>query len=213
MQQNMKTYLLPLLLLLLLSLNAFSQTQVLNITDPVTGIDIRSKSKVHLSTGPQKIEIVSSGNGNNYEISNQNGMLRIDGEATELNVTIPDLQRIEISGNGTITADSLIKAQNLRIDISGNGKIIMPLETQRLQTSISGIGKLQLSGSAQKVEMNVSGIGKFDALNFQANTCEANVSGSLKSYMDVTGTLDLNISGTGSFYYRSTPAQVNTSIS
>lgn len=208
----MKTYLLPLLLLLLLSIDSFSQT-TLNITDPVTGLDIRSKSKIHLATGPQKIEVLSGHDGNNYEISNQGGTLRIAGEATELNVTLPDLQRIEISGIGTITADSLITTQNLRIDISGTGKITMPLETQRLQTSISGLGKLQLSGKAQKVEMNISGVGKFDALNFQVNTCESNVSGSMKSYMDVTGTLDLNISGTGSFYYRSTPAKINSSIS
>lgn len=209
----MKTYLLPLALLLLLTFNAFSQNRTINITEPITGIDIRSKSKVHLSTGPQKVEVATDEEHDEYEITSQNGTLRIAGESSEVYLTLPTLEKIDISGVGTVTADSLITTDNLRIDISGVGKIIMPLQTQKLQTSISGMGKLQLSGSAQRVEMNVSGTGKFDALNFRTEKCDANVSGILKSYMDVTGTLDLNISGTGSFYYRTTPAHVNSSIS
>jgi len=209
----MKTYLLPLLLFILISLSANAQKRNLNITDPVTGIDISNKAKIYLATGPQSIEIVSNHENEKTEVRNQNGTLRISGDAAELYVTLPDLQRIDISGVGTITADSLIKTHNLLIDISGIGKLIMPLETQRLQVGISGMGKLQLSGTAENVEMNVSGNGKFDALNFHVTNCVANVSGITKSYIDVTGTLDMNISGTGSFYYRSTPAQINSSIS
>jgi hypothetical protein len=209
----MKTYLLPLLLFVLIALSTNGQTRNLNITEPVTGIDISSKSKIHLATGPQKIEIATTEGNEKSVVNNQNGTLRISGDASELYITLPDLQRIDISGVGTITADSLIKTRNLRIDISGIGKLIMPLETQRLQVGISGMGKLQLNGSAENVEMNISGNGKFDAINFRATNCVANVSGIMKSYMDVTGVLDLNISGTGSFYYRSTPAQINSSIS
>jgi hypothetical protein len=208
----MKNYLRLLLLFVILSSGSFAQNRELTFDGNITGIDIRNKAKVHLATGPQKVS-TSAAPSSSENVTLQNGTLRISGDVSDLYVTVPDLQRIDIAGVGTILADSVIKVKNLRIDISGIGKIVMPLQAERLQIGISGMGKLQLSGTGENVEMNISGNGKIDGLNYRTSNCVANVSGITKTYMDVTGVLDLNISGTGSFYYRSTPAQVNSSIS
>jgi hypothetical protein len=208
----MKYYLLPLLLFMLAAIHSDAQNREITGLEPFTAIEIRSKAKVHLTTGPHKVEVSSSTDSSDTKTTSADGVLKILGVG-DYYISLPELNKIDISGIGTVTADTVIRTSTLRIDISGAGKVVMPVEVDKLRIGIPGLGRVQLAGSANDVQLNISGNGKIDALNLRAGKVEANVSGMTKTYMDVTSALELNISGTGTFYYRTTPAQLTTSIS
>ena len=53
----MKYYLLPLLLFMLAAIHSDAQHREITGLDPFNSIEIRSKAKVHLTTGPHKVEV------------------------------------------------------------------------------------------------------------------------------------------------------------
>ncbi|CAN5524363.1 hypothetical protein BH11BAC2_BH11BAC2_04110 [soil metagenome] len=183
-----------------------------NTLAPFSKVSIRNSSKVNIHIGPQAIKIIE-GNPDEVKLSSENGTLIIKGMKSVLDVTIPELNAAEISGNGTITADSTIRSSNLRLDISGIGTMTMNVIAGRIQCGISGSGKLNLSGTADEMQLNISGTGKLYARELTLGKCEANISGVGKCYADVTNDLQLNISGTGAFYYKTEPPKIGTHIS
>ena len=89
----------------------------------------------------------------------------------------------------------------------------MPVDVSKLEVSIIGNGKLFLSGKCDILDVDISGNGNVDAKSLSANSCETNISGVGKNSVDVTNSLQLNISGSGSFYYKNKPANFETNIS
>lgn len=192
----------------------FSQNSEIRELAPFTKIKIKNNASVILKTGsPQEVRIESKNSLNQIETKSEEGSLSLDGPSATLYITLPELNSITISGVGKVRSDSTIRTNSLRISISGDGKVNLPIDVNRLEIGISGIGKLELSGKANTVETNISGSGKIEAADLQVSSCEANISGVGKCFMDVRESLSLRISGSGSFYYKTKPASINTNIS
>ena len=127
-------------------------------------------------------------------------------------VVVPALERIELSGYGSITADSLFAGDNLSLIVSGNGKITMPLQYDRVAADITGLGKIVLTGKAESLTMKISGSGKVDAAGLVVSKCIAKVSGVGKCTVDVRDELIADISGSGKVDYVREPARVESKI-
>jgi hypothetical protein len=194
--------------------NTNAQNSEIRELAPFSKIDVNDNAKIYLHIGsPQSVVVETDKNPEGIKTKSENGTLSIRGASSTIRITIPELNGVDIGGFGTLIADTVISSKMLRLTISGNGKITMPVNTEQLQVGISGFGILNLQGKAESMELNISGNGKINGQELSVNKCEANISGIGKSFIDVKNELELNISGTGSFYYKNKPAIVETHIS
>jgi putative autotransporter adhesin-like protein/outer membrane protein with beta-barrel domain len=164
-----------------------------------------SECSVRIETGKRPATVTT-------DISN--GVLTLNSDDfVNAYVTVKDLERIDISGNGKVETDSSITTKDLELIISGIGKIEMNLEAENLKTDISGKGSIELNGSAKNMSVDISGAGKVEADNFSVSRCDVNISGAGKSEVDVKDELNINISGVGSVNYVNEPAKISQHIS
>lgn len=207
------THLLLLMMFLLIGKISKGQDTITRELPSFDRIKILDNATVYLRTGAsQKVEIIGNSMPN-IRTTVEDGTLEVRGPHSTLLITLPEIKSITIGGIGKIYADSTIKTSSLRISISGSGKVEMPIETNRLEIAISGMGKINLRGIAENAEINISGSGKLEAANLRINNCETKISGVGKCYTDVRDRLDLRISGSGSFYYRTKPTALTVNIS
>jgi hypothetical protein len=118
-------------------------------------------------------------------------------ERIKINITVPDIRMIKLSGIDTLTMDNF-NNEKLTADISGVGKLTLKGATQNLDSRISGTGKMIYLGRAENLTLDISGCG-----NFQTSGCEfrkANISLSGTGKAEISGaaeTVTVNISGAG----------------
>lgn len=192
----------------------FAQSGELRNLPPFTVIKIKDNAEVYLRIGSsQEVRVVTEVSADITKTTVEEGVLSIHGPQASVYITMEKLEAIKISGIGKVIADSMISSPNFSISISGSGKVKMPVTTDHLKIAVSGMGKLELEGTANHVESSVSGSAKVEAINLKVNEAEANISGVGKFNMDVTESLELNISGSGTFYYKTKPKNLNTRIS
>ena len=139
-------------------------------------------------------------------------------------VRTPEVNSIELSGSGTITADTLvgdnvevkisgsgninanIKASLVDLLISGSGDMWLYAESQIAYSKISGTGNINLTGNSTNGDFNISGSGNINSYEFVQNELNSKISGSGNMYVNVVDYLNVQISGSGSVYYIGTPS-------
>lgn len=154
----------------------------------------------------------ANGNINNIASTTEDGWLIINGVNDDVIVTANTLVKIDISGPGSLETQETFKAGEIELAVTGSGKIEMDLQAVKVKAIISGAGKIELMGSADDLSVDISGVGKVDAEDMKVKTCNATISGSGKCLVDVTDELSSNITGSGSVYYVTKPAVLNTNI-
>ncbi|MBK7965074.1 MAG: DUF2807 domain-containing protein [Bacteroidetes bacterium] len=193
---------------------SFAQSEETRNLPAFSIIKIKDNAEVHVHIGsPQEVKIVTDNQLDKTETKVEDGTLSIQGKNATYYITLEKLEGIKISGIGKVIADSVVTAKDLTISISGSGSVSMPIDVDHLHLNISGMGKVHLEGTANIVESSVSGSAKVNAINLTTKDVEAKISGVGKFAMDVTESLALNISGSGTFYYKTKPTNLNTNIS
>jgi hypothetical protein len=180
-----------------------------------TKINLDGNAKIFIRQDSMHV-IRFGGSDNNFDVlsSIKNGTLTISGSPdNDINISLPKLEEINISGNGTVTGVSTFTVNDLKLSIDGDGKIIMDVDGKNINSRIAGIGKITLSGSADEVTLSIPGSGKIDALGLKTRKATANIPGIGKCMIDVTDELNSNISGSGTVYYKTLPKLRNDNIS
>lgn len=133
---------------------------------------------------------------------------------TKLNVyiTVKELNGAFVSGSGDIVSQNVIKADDFKSGVSGSGDIELELDVRSIESKISGSGNIELKGSASRAFLGISGSGKYLAEDFMVDDYEISISGSGRSSINVSGELDVRISGSGSVYYKGRPTGVNSNV-
>lgn len=138
-------------------------------------------------------------------------------KATEpviLNIHMPTLNNIDVSGSGDVNTLNAMQTNSIDLNVSGSGKInLNTLTTQQIKSAISGSGKITINaGTSNSLDSKISGSGDLDAINVMTQTVTTHTSGSGTTKVYATQTLDVHISGSGDVYYRGNPF-VNSEIS
>jgi hypothetical protein len=192
-------------------------------------ISLRVTGKLYLKQcSPQSVEITAkSSTLEKIETEVKDGKLIIKFEDSNffwrgfddneiiINITIPEIERLEVSGSGDILADGAIKTWELGLAISGSGDIkIAKLAATEVESSISGSGNIILAegGGAKSLSIAISGSGDIDTKGFEAKSVTVKVSGSGDSSVYATESLDVRVSGSGDVYYAGSP-EINSSVS
>jgi hypothetical protein len=118
---------------------------------------------------------------------------------------VKDLKKIDISGAGSIECDNL-NVESLSVDSNGVGSIKINITASDLEISISGAGKVNLSGEVDTQQLDISGVGSYDAKELVSKDCEISISGAGKAVVNVTQTLDIEMSGVGKVDYVGNPS-------
>lgn len=184
-----------------------------------TGIDLVQAGDVIFTQGATQT-VVANGHPNiidKIEKDVSGGVWAIDFERgcyddyeLTLNITVPDLNEVLLSGAGNITIGDFLDQGDLDLNISGSGVIFLNSfsGTQNLDVDISGSGEVQANSSfpsLERIDLNISGSGQFDGFLLETDECYIKVPGSGDSYVHVNEKLDVKISGAGNVYYKGFP--------
>lgn len=131
---------------------------------------------------PQLTSDVSDGT---LTLGTKDGATITTSEPITYDVAVKDLQGLELSGSGTITAAGL-SATDLRLEISGSGSVTV-------------------DGAADHQDVEVSGSGDYSAGSLASKDATVTLSGSGSADLAVSSTLDVTISGSGSVTYAGDP--------
>ena len=132
-------------------------------------------------------------------------------------ITVPDINKVFISGSGDVEVNNFINQNDLRLDISGSGNIILNdfEDSEKLEVNISGSGKIFGNSDftdLKRIDISISGSGTYNAYPIRTDDCNINISGSGNCFVYVSSMLNVNISGSGNVYYKGNPT-VTTNIS
>ncbi len=198
------------LFLMLFALFANAQKHI--TLEQFTAIDLRgSLNAVYKLDSAWAIEVPEDNVTTQWNLENKT--LVLNGAGSNIVVRSPDLEKINISGSGSLSAEDTMELHDLNIDISGSGKVKMNyVKAKNIEANMRGSGKIILGGSAQSLNANLAGSGKIITHKLNVDRSEVNVSGSGTASVWVSDSLTANIAGSGNLYYVSSPRTINQAI-
>ena len=181
-----------------------------------TRIDMRTAAKVVLTIGDvEEVTVTADDNLQTLiRTTVENGWLVIDNPDNQnykpstpiaVEITIPVLSEITLSGAGDIIASS-VDTDSLVVNLRGAGNItITGLNAASLAVNINGAGDLLMTGRVNEQVVTISGAGDYQAAELSSTDAVITVSGAGNAFVSVNGTLGANISGAGDITYGGSP--------
>ena len=166
-------------------------------------VDILTKSdliKIKTEVTNGKLVIYADEN-----ISNANDITYI--------VTTPKFQKLQVANSGIASLKyNFDPNTNLELEVSGSGSIEAqtPIQVEKVTGAVSGSGNIKLSGETNTLNANVTGSGSINAFSLNTKKAKANVSGSGNIECNVFSSLDATISGSGNISYKGNPGVYST---
>lgn len=186
-------------------------------------LDLAISATVHLRQGgSQSLElegdaddlekIITEVSGSELKIKTRPGSWNI-GRVT-VYLTMEQIEDLNISGSGSIKAETGIKSNNLSMVISGSGSINIPdLSVQRVSSVISGSGNISYAGNSTTNDSKivVTGSGNVNAEGLGSNNANITITGSGDCKVNANEKLDVQITGSGSVFYKG-KALINANV-
>ena len=143
-----------------------------------------------------------------------NSMRRLDSpEGIIINIPVKNLRKLSCSGAAEVSPTNPLQTTELDINLSGAGKLDLMIDAERISLDVSGATLVYLEGAAQSLEVNLSGAGSLEAAELEVEDCLARISGVGKILVNVSGTLDAEVSGLGKVEYVGEPESVKGDVS
>jgi hypothetical protein len=114
-----------------------------------------------------------------------------------------DFQLVE-SGASTLEVD--IQAGNTTINNSGASKTTGLLRAQDIDVEVSGASSVDLEGSGNNLKLTASGASTANLPDFALQNANVNFSGASRGTINVTGSLDVELSGASALNYSGNPS-------
>ena len=136
--------------------------------------------------------------------------------AKKAEITMPDLNKLILSGASKGTAEGFSNSDQFVLGISGASYLEMTnINVGDLDINVSGASRLDARGTGNNLVSLVSGASNIDLSNFVVNNVDIDISGASKATINTAGILDANISGASTLEYLGEPTlgTINTSDS
>jgi len=136
-------------------------------------------------------------------------------EKVTINLTMPELEGLSVSGSGKANIMDPVEADYLSLSVSGSGKLITAdLNVDNFDSAISGSGDIILGsgGSIDTGEISISGSGGFSGEGIEIDDLEVSISGSGNCRCRAGDSLEARVSGSGNVIYLGNP-KVNARVS
>lgn len=126
----------------------------------------------------------------------------------EVYLYTPELTAINLSGSGSIECEAF-NCNKAEVMVSGSGSVECHFHAISMEARVSGSGGIEIEGEAENADLHISGSGRINARELELGKCNAYISGSGSTYVDVDDFIEAWISGSGCVYYRGNPAIVS----
>ncbi len=126
-------------------------------------------------------------------------------ETIEAEITMPFLDELDLSGATRADISGFISDHNLDIHLSGASRVFGTIVASDADFDISGASKLNLEGSVENLKVKASGASDADLRDFAVENVDISLSGASDGTVNLTGTLDADISGASKLWYYGNP--------
>lgn len=150
----------------------------------------------------------------------------------KLDVTMPVLTYLELSGASKGTALGFRSSEDFRLHVSGASDLEMDIESHYFTADISGASKvtgrliatdcdidlsgasrISLTGSGGDIRLDCSGASTVDMADFSVDNADIDFSGASSGSLVVNGRLDVELSGASTLEYYGNPTMGKSDIS
>jgi hypothetical protein len=208
-----------LLTMILSDSSAFGQNRETRNVKDFTRVNFGVAGNLFIKIGPQfslviegddKIidDIETEVSGGRLVIRKENHRMSFNDEKVTVNLTMPELEGLGVSGSGKAQILDPVESDDLDLSVSGSGKLMTSdLNVDRLDCGISGSGNIILGskGNIDNGDISISGSGNFSGENIEIDHLEISVSGSGNCVCRAGDTLKASVSGSGNISYLGNP--------
>ena len=174
-------------------------------TATFTRIDVSGAISVELTQGKScTVEVVPETAKDLVHIEVTNGTLHLSNEFNKrsnksesmvVKVTMPNLERLDMSGATNLVSTSPFDSKSLVIDMTGASDLKLKVNGSTLKATISGASDLKLEGSCEVMDLDVSGAAQANL--FELKTQKAKVGNSGAGHVEVSISERLVVDGSG----------------
>jgi hypothetical protein len=144
------------------------------------------------------------------EITSESARISISGASSVSMRGKINIADYELSGASNAVINQEIST--LSVKCSGASKIDFKGSIASLDLKLSGSSEAKLKGSGEEIRTQISGASKLIAVEFAANEAYITISGVSKAVVNVSKTLEAEISGSSHLEYKGSPVINNVSV-
>lgn len=120
-------------------------------------------------------------------------------------ITMPDLHEIDLSGGSRASITGFSSSHDLLVRLSGGSGVAGDIMTGNVDFDLSGGSQVNLEGTANDLRVKGSGGSHLSLESFPVNNADIHLSGGGSATVNVTGILDVNLSGGSEVIYIGKP--------
>ncbi len=188
-----------------------------------TRVEAQSGFQIEVSQSSTfSIEITADDNVHEFievEKSGETLVIRLRGNrfyhsvTLEAKITLPELHKIELSGGSQATITGFSSSHDFEIEMSGGSQLSGDISAGDANFELSGGSQVTLEGEGDDLVIDASGGSQLDLEDFAVDDAEIHISGGGRATVNVSGTLDVDLSGGSRVIYVGEPTEVNIEAS
>ena len=128
----------------------------------------------------------------------------INVQRVRINITMPNLDRIEANGVGSVKFDEFA-TNSMDIDLRGPVKATGVVNSRNLSVNLTGKSELDVSGRVSNLDADVQLASKLRAYNLEAGDAVVEVNGASSAKVHVTNSLEMEEGMASDIDYRGDP--------
>jgi hypothetical protein len=131
----------------------------------------------------------------------------------EAKITMPELYKLELSGGSQASISGFSSSHDFEADMSGGSQLSGDITAGDAEFELSGGSQVTLEGEADDLVIDASGGSHFDLEDFPVDNATIHLSGGGEATVNVSGTLDVDLSGGSRVIYVGEPTDINIEAS
>ncbi len=197
-------------------------TETFNFSD-FTRVEAQSGFQIEVTQSSTfSIEITADDNIHQYievEKSGETLGIRLRGNrfyhsvTIEAKITMPELYKIELSGGSQASVTGFSSSHDFEAEMSGGSQLSGDITSGDADFELSGGSQVNLEGEADDLVIDASGGSQLDLEDFPVDDANIHLSGGGRATVNVSGILDVDLSGGSRVIYVGEPTQVNIEAS
>lgn len=120
-------------------------------------------------------------------------------------ITMPNIESIDLSGGSRCEITGFTSGEDFSASLSGGSRLTGDLRSSDMDLNLSGGSRVELVGSGKNLKIESSGGSTVTLDTFPVADADINISGGGKTYVNLSGKLDADLSGGSQVIYTGQP--------
>ncbi|MNJ84989.1 hypothetical protein D3C87_24530 [compost metagenome] len=194
------------------------------VSQPFTKIDVSGAISVELTQGKScTVEVVPESAKDLVRVEILNGTLHLSNESRRRNnssedfvvkVSMPTLERVDMSGATTLVSTNQFDVKSLIVDMTGASDLNLKVNASSSKVDLSGASNIKLNGTCETMSLDVSGAAQANLFDLKTRKAKVDNSGAGHAEISVSEGLVVDGSGASVTYYQveGNSREVSTSL-